>query len=778
MFPSCPHLSLAPHWVAENDSRRVVVVRAVDGLRLFHQGELETAPARETASLLERESRSLAQRIRDFAWRRDVGGYDVRRLREHELVSWLAQGIRRGDFVGLRRSRAAGAADEPTLVERRLVRDIERATRGRLGTGGRSYRLVAGADLAAMPDRNRYEVVGREEGLGVLGVLAAELGGRGDLLGLFKEAAAKLSPDWRPPLAPKGLVLLRGIAVERVAASGPAAAITPSQMRAMLETEKPLVFFARFVDDHGKPVSGFAGEFAHGDDPKEKMAFSGAAFAQSAEVKGQRQAWLTLADKANEALVAELKKRWRGIRGEADDGWKAKEECLVEVLLQEGKLPELRLEAEKKHTFMLRPPVALARLRGMYFDTNRCFLLPTAVASLKRLVETYQQHPDSEVLIVGHTDTAGSEAFNLDLSADRADALKAFLRDDADAWLAWYDDGVRASKRWGTHEDLLMIDALVPDEEFGKGSHVAAYQEWHNGQAADARQEDRKRGRPDGWEALKVDGVLGPKTRRQLILDYMNLDGTSLADEVRIVTYGCGEYFPLEGEEGELAKETKDGETVPFDRRVEVFFFAKPFGVLPPVPGVGEGESSKQASQAPKDDQLYLEWRRRVARRYAIDVASEGFRLRLCDEDLVAYANRPFAFCLEGYPEIRGETDENGFVIVDAPPAGRHGYVEVWPGKDESDETTSWEIRIGPVISPVTPLGASTRLANLDYSNGESSDEMTDDLREALRYFQEDNDLPVTGELDEKTCKRLPALHDIGGDDAGPGSDDAESQEG
>ena len=79
-----------------------------------------------------------------------------------------------------------------------------------------------------------------------------------------------------------------------------------------------------------------------------------------------------------------MKKRWKEIRGQADDEWKETEENLVEVLLKEGKLPELQLEAEKKHTFMLRPPVALARLHGMYFDTNKCFLLPTAIASHTR----------------------------------------------------------------------------------------------------------------------------------------------------------------------------------------------------------------------------------------------------------------------------------------------------------------------------------------------------------------------------------------------------------
>jgi hypothetical protein len=37
---------------------------------------------------------------------------------------------------------------------------------------------------------------------------------------------------------------------------------------------------------------------------------------------------------------------------------------------------------------------------------------------------------------------------------------------------------------------------------------------------------------------------------------------------------------------------------------------------------------------------------------------------------------------------------------------------------------------------------------------------MTDELRDAIRYFQEDNGLKVTGELDEKTCAWLRAHHE------------------
>jgi hypothetical protein len=194
---------------------------------------------------------------------------------------------------------------------------------------------------------------------------------------------------------------------------------------------------------------------------------------------------------------------------------------------------------------------------------------------------------------------------------------------------------------------------------------------------------------------------------------------------------------------------------------VEVFFFGKPFGVLPSVPGVADGESSKKAAKAEKDDELYPEWRQRATHRYTIEAEGEGFRVRLCNANFEPYAERPFAFCLEGYPEVRGDTDEDGYVIVDSQPAGAQGYVEVWPYDELPDDSVRWEISIGPVISPATPRGASMRLANLDYYDGDPTDEMTDELRDAIRSFQEDNEgLKVTGELDDKTCARLRALHE------------------
>ena len=718
--------------------------------------------------------------LRVFVSEARLTRFHLDNLKSEELQTLVRNGLKTGNVMLLRRTEeGTGQTKSKTAELRRLVNSIQAQTRGRLSYSGRHYQLVVDLDLGRVPDRGSYEVVGHDDADRILVALARQPGTPASLAASFAKAGDELTRDWRPPLSPDGIILLRRSNAPRVYAATQVPTITPSQMRALMEAEKPLQFFARFVDERGKAITGITGKFEHGSDPECDMPFSSKGFARVGDLKGAKQAWLTIPDPETSDLVEALKARWQELRGRADDAWKEKEEALSEVLFKQGKLPELQLEAEKKHTFMLRPPVALARLHGAYFDTNKCFILPTAVASLSQLVELYELHPDSEVLVVGHTDTAGSEAYNLGLSADRADATKAYLRDDAEVWLAWYKDSVRDSKRWGEQEDGMMIDALVPEDEFGNGSHIAAFQGWHNGRSSDARQPDEPRSRPKGWEALKVDGIMGPKTRRQLILDYMNLDKTSLPEDTRVVTYGCGEYFPLATEDGDVDADVqdgeRDGENVQFDRRVEVFFFAKPFGILPAVPGVADGESPSQAVEAAKGDLTYPEWKIRASHRYTIEAESDGFRLRLCDLDIVPFAERPFAFCLDGYPEIRGTTDKDGFAMIDSPPAGAQGYVEVWPDDDAPEDKVCWVISIAPMISPATPRGASTRLMNLEYFAGEPTDDMTDELRQAISFFQSDCEgLEVTGELNGPTCERLLVEHDCETSDSG---DEAATQE-
>jgi outer membrane protein OmpA-like peptidoglycan-associated protein len=661
------YLSLAPSWADEDDARQIVLVEAIDALWMCRDGEYETVPAWEVIWELERQGSSLTWQIRNFASQSNMMGMQESWLRDDEMSAKISFGINRGELVGIRRKQSnVAASKDPVVEQQRLVRDLESKTRGRLSEGGRQFKLVAGADLPGIPDRNSYEVVSNQEARRVLGTWVEQAGTRADLVTLFGKARDMLSPDWRPPLAAKGVVLLRKILAMHVVSVTPGAAITPSQMRAMAEAERPLQFFARFVDEHGKPVTGVFGKFEHGADPEEDMAFSGSEFTRMGEYKGDRQAWLTIAEKNQQKLIDELKKRWQQVRGEPDNEWKKKEEALVEVFLKEGEMLELQLEAEKKHTFMLRPPVALAHMHGMYFDTNKCFLLPTSVPSLKELVALYAKHAGSEVLVVGHADTAGIEDDNLGLSAERADTMKAFLSDDADAWLAWYEEDIPKGKRWGKVEDYDMIDALVPRFERRSARRVLAYQKWHNAQ----KDVEGGRKKPEGWEALEPDGVMNATTRRQLVLDYMNLDGTSLPKGTRVVTYGCGEFYPLYKEEGEPDPDTennkKDGKHVRFNRRVELFFFDKPFGILPAVPGVAEGASSETASQASKGDNLYPEWRIRAMRKYMIDGPER--EIALIDELGLPLCGRKVRIVVPTKDDIETVSDDEGKIRVRVPP--------------------------------------------------------------------------------------------------------------
>jgi outer membrane protein OmpA-like peptidoglycan-associated protein len=66
-------------------------------------------------------------------------------------------------------------------------------------------------------------------------------------------------------------------------------------------------------------------------------------------------------------------------------------------------------------------------LGDVLFDTGRASLSPGAAAKLDRLASFLNEHPDRRVQIEGFTDSVGRDAYNLDLSERRAEAVKAAL---------------------------------------------------------------------------------------------------------------------------------------------------------------------------------------------------------------------------------------------------------------------------------------------------------------------------------------------------------------
>ena len=71
---------------------------------------------------------------------------------------------------------------------------------------------------------------------------------------------------------------------------------------------------------------------------------------------------------------------------------------------------------------------ALFELEPIEFDTSQATIRSTSVATLDRAAEVINANPDAgRLLVVGHTDSDGSDAANLDLSQRRAQAVVEYL---------------------------------------------------------------------------------------------------------------------------------------------------------------------------------------------------------------------------------------------------------------------------------------------------------------------------------------------------------------
>lgn len=80
---------------------------------------------------------------------------------------------------------------------------------------------------------------------------------------------------------------------------------------------------------------------------------------------------------------------------------------------------------------------------GIYFDVNKDIVKPESYGTLKEIAKILNEVPDVKVKILGHTDSDGQDAANLDLSKRRAASVKAEL-----------------AKSFGVNADRLVTDGL------------------------------------------------------------------------------------------------------------------------------------------------------------------------------------------------------------------------------------------------------------------------------------------------------------------------------
>lgn len=64
---------------------------------------------------------------------------------------------------------------------------------------------------------------------------------------------------------------------------------------------------------------------------------------------------------------------------------------------------------------------------GVYFDTNKYNINTASQQTLNKLAGIFKEYSDTNILVVGHTDSAGAEDYNMTLSKNRAYSVTNYL---------------------------------------------------------------------------------------------------------------------------------------------------------------------------------------------------------------------------------------------------------------------------------------------------------------------------------------------------------------
>ena len=138
----------------------------------------------------------------------------------------------------------------------------------------------------------------------------------------------------------------------------------------------------------------------------------------------RRRNELRLEARTVEAEQAKMLAQRRAAEAERNAREAALSRSVAEAALDEadrlaGELKEMEAEQTERGVVLT--------LSDVLFDTGEADLRQGAMRAIDRLVEYMESNPKRELLIEGHTDSRGSEAYNRQLAADRAAAVAEAL---------------------------------------------------------------------------------------------------------------------------------------------------------------------------------------------------------------------------------------------------------------------------------------------------------------------------------------------------------------
>ena len=103
------------------------------------------------------------------------------------------------------------------------------------------------------------------------------------------------------------------------------------------------------------------------------------------------------------------------------------------------------------------------RLDNIFFDFDKTDLRPESITELNKVVEFLKTNPTVKVEIAGHTDSKGSDQYNINLSDGRASSVRSYLLEH------WIDEARVSSKGYG---EEVPVESNETDEGRQKNRRV------------------------------------------------------------------------------------------------------------------------------------------------------------------------------------------------------------------------------------------------------------------------------------------------------------------
>ncbi len=166
------------------------------------------------------------------------------------------------------------------------------------------------------------------------------------------------------------------------------------------------------------------------------LAYTAERRAQTAEVKGRELAWKVERERVEQQADAAEKARLAATSQELTYAQTRLAEQEQQLLVERERRAEAEKRAAEAAAILAKFATVKQETRGMVitlsgnvlFETNKSKLFPNAEAKLNDVAKALtQQDPDSQIVVEGHADSQGDDQHNLELSQQRAEAVREYL---------------------------------------------------------------------------------------------------------------------------------------------------------------------------------------------------------------------------------------------------------------------------------------------------------------------------------------------------------------